>query len=96
MNVNYDQSYEALIQLLRSAHIALPSHYVALDYDGEVVIDPDMHYPDVALSSYKYCTQIRNVNLYNDRKIQSLFTILITVCCDEEPLIGSYGFRAAA
>ena len=87
MNLNYDPTQEALIELLASAKEELPSHYIAVDFDGEVVIDPELHYPDVAISRYQFATQIRSASLRSARKLEELHNTLMNV------LLGHFGAR---
>jgi hypothetical protein len=95
MNLNYDQSQDALRALLSSADAKAPSHYIAVDYDGEVIVDPQLLYPDVDLSLYKYCTQLRTASLSNSRKLQALHDTLLNVVLDY-PDLDFYHLRIAA
>jgi hypothetical protein len=45
MNLNYDSTQEALKELLASAKEELPSHYIAVDFDGEVRSTPSCTIP---------------------------------------------------
>ena len=96
MNLNYDQSQESLKALLAKASKEIPSHYVAVDYDGEVIVDPDLRFPEIDVKRYKFCTQIRNASLSNLRKIQALHHALLDTLSERFHSMGNNDFRIAA
>ena len=96
MNLHYDHSTPALIELIAKADTKLLSHNIALDYDGEVIIDPELHYPQVDLKRYKFHTQIRSASMRNMRKIQALLTALHSAYRESLRAIGGHDVRIAA
>lgn len=79
MNLNYDQSQETLQALLATANENLPTHNIAVDFDGEVIVDPELRYPDVDLRKYKFHTQIWNASIRSAKKLQALHATLLNV-----------------
>lgn len=77
MNLFYDPSILALRQLVDTASYAQPVHNIAVDFDGEVIIDPEKHYPGVALHKYKFCTQINETDKSKDSVLLSLYKTLV-------------------
>ena len=96
MNLNYDQSPEALVALLATANKELPSHYIAVDYDGEVLIDPELHYPDVDVKRYKFCTQLRKASISNARRLQALHHALMNTLKEQFHSLGGNEMSIAA
>ena len=47
MNLFYDPSISALRQLVDSSDKAVKVHNVVVDFDGEVIIDPEMKYQGI-------------------------------------------------
>jgi hypothetical protein len=47
MNLFYDPSLIALSQLIDNADKSLPAHNIVVDYDGEVIIDPEKKFAGV-------------------------------------------------
>ena len=79
MNLNYDSSHMALLQLIATADASLDTHNIAIDYDGEVIIDPELQYPNVSLDRYKFCTHVRDISLRNTEMVKALFRSLLTI-----------------
>jgi hypothetical protein len=96
MNLIYDQTPDALQELAVVADRSLPVHNIAVDFDGEVIIDPELHYPNVDLRRYKFCTQIRDASLRNARKIQDLHQVLMSTVKDQLRTLGGYGDMSMA
>ena len=96
MNLHYDHSTPALIELISKADTKLLAHNIALDYDGEVIIDPELHYPQVDLRRYKFHTQIRSASMRNMRKLQALQTALLSAYSETLRTIGGHDLRIAA
>ena len=93
MNLNYDLSTEALKQLVAKADQKIPVHNIAVDYDGEVLIDPELYYPQVDIKRYKFWARIQNASLRNFRNLQALHAILIN---EFNPQLGGNEMRIAA
>jgi hypothetical protein len=98
MNLNYDTTPEALKEFIMN--IAAPSmadHNIALDYDGEVLIDPELHYPDVDIKRYQFCTKVKTSVLRTDEVVKVLQEALLTVFETQHKDIGYFdNFRIAA
>lgn len=95
MNLFFDSSASALRDLVASAEPSLFVHNIAVDYDGEVIIDPELHYPQVELERYKFCIQVRKASLQNLHKLQNLYQALLSTF-KFAPLTVSLEMRAAA
>lgn len=95
MNLFFDSSASALRDLVASADATLFVHNIAVDYDGEVIIDPELRYPHVALDRYKFCIPVRKASLHNLRKLQTLYQALLSTF-KFEPLTVRLEMRAAA
>ncbi len=90
MNLIYDTTIDALTELVNTADKSLSVHHVAIDYDGEVIIDPEKHFPHVALPKYKFCTQIKDTSLANVQKLVSLHRVLMSSFKDQVRSIGAH------
>lgn len=77
MNLFYDPSALALCQLIGKASKSLSAHNVVVDYDGEVIIDPELHFAGVDLNKFKYRTLISNPDKANERNINTLLNSLL-------------------
>ncbi len=91
MNLNYDTSQHALMALISQADQSVESHTIAIDYDGEVLIDPEIHYPAVDIARYKFCTHVKDASLRNDYMIHALYKALFSIYEREMLLIGYEG-----
>ena len=76
MNLFYDPSLLALRQLVNNAKASQPVHNVAVDFDGEVIIDPELHFPNVDINRYMFHTNINTVE-NKENNLHSLFNKLI-------------------
>lgn len=92
MNLFYNPSMFALRQLVDTANNQEPIHNVAVDYDGEVIVDPEKHYPQVDLKRYKYHTRAR---LDSDGHLRDLFRELVAIFNASNALIQNKFNRAA-
>ena len=54
MNLFYDPSIKELKNLMREKVTAAPVHNIVVDYDGEVILDPEFKYAGIPLNRYKY------------------------------------------
>ena len=79
MNLNCDTTTEALYELISAADTSLPEHNIVIDYDGEVLIDPELYYPNVSVTRYKFYTQVSDTMLHVADVVQVLHEALMTV-----------------
>jgi hypothetical protein len=77
MNLFYNPSMTELRQLLSSAKKSSNIHNVVIDFDGEVIIDPEVQYEGIALSRFKFHTQISQSIKNNARGMKALFDTLL-------------------
>ena len=77
MNLFYDPSIVELRQLVDSANKSINVHNVVVDFDGEVIIDPEMKYKGIDLSRFKFRTQISQAIKGNARSMKALFETLL-------------------
>ena len=73
MNLNYPYDKAALKALTLTADKKLDIHTLVIDFDGEVVLDPEIHFPGVAITGYKFCTQVPDEHLRDDVQLASLY-----------------------
>ncbi len=76
MNLFYDPSLLALRQPVNNANASQPVHNVAVDFDGEVIIDPELHFPNVDINRYMFHTNINTVE-NKENNLRSLFDKLL-------------------
>jgi hypothetical protein len=76
MNLNYGYDKQTMTALAETADKTLDEHNVVIDYDGEVIIDPEMYFPTVALSSYKFATRIKDGSLRHEVMRAALYDAL--------------------
>ena len=91
MNLFYDPSIPGLRQLVDTAEKSLKTHNIVIDYDGEVIIDPELKYSDVKLDRYKFRTQISHAVKSNAQNLKHLFDTLITAYNGKLNKIELYG-----
>ncbi len=77
MNLFYDPSIVGLRQLVDTADKTLPVHNVVLDYDGEVIIDPELKFAGIGLNRFKFRTQITQAVKNDARLLKTLFQTLL-------------------
>ena len=77
MNLFYDPSISALRQLVDSSDKAVKVHNVVVDFDGEVIIDPEMKYQGIELSRFKFHTKISESIKKNAKGMKALFETLL-------------------
>jgi hypothetical protein len=90
MNLHTDTTKEALTELIATADTKIPAHNIVIDYDGEVIIDPELHYPNVDVDRYKFCTNVKDKNLHNSEVIQVLHEVLLTIFETQSKSMGDY------
>lgn len=79
MNLNYGYDKDALMTLINTADGSMLEHNLVIDYDGEVIIDPEKHFPNAALSAYKFCTKIKDKSLHSSMMVSALYDALETI-----------------
>jgi hypothetical protein len=77
MNLFYDSSIVGLRQLIDTADKSLGVHNIVIDYDGEVIIDPEKKYASVGLNRYKFCTKMNRSVLKSGQGIKALLEKLV-------------------
>lgn len=78
MNLNYNATPEQLRDLIESAQHT-STHNLVIDFDGEVVIDPEVHFPTVPLEKYKFSTKILDASLRHEPTAQALYAALYVI-----------------
>ena len=78
MNLFHEPSLAELRKLVESGQKSLPVHNIVIDYDGEVIIDPEKKYTGVSLNRFKFHTQISNTVKSNARSMRILFETLLS------------------
>lgn len=58
MNLFRKASLIELQQLLSKTDKNAPVHNIVIDYDGEVLIDPELSQPEIDLNKFKYRVQL--------------------------------------
>ena len=53
MNLFINPSLKELSKLLSQCDASAPNHNIVVDYDGEVLIDPDLEQPEIDLDKFK-------------------------------------------
>lgn len=76
MNLYYEPTMFELKRLIDTAHKSLTAHNIVVDYDGEVIIDPELKYPNVSLNKFKFHTRINQAAGYSERRLQALYRML--------------------
>ena len=77
MNLFYQPSIADLRQLVKAGKKSLSVHNIVVDYDGEVIIDPETKFADVGLNRFKFHTQIGQSVKGNARNMKILFETLL-------------------
>ncbi|MEO5569346.1 MAG: hypothetical protein ABIT08_16515 [Bacteroidia bacterium] len=62
MNLFINPSLQELKKLVSQCDISTPTHNIVVDYDGEVLIDPDLQQPEIDLNRFKYRIQLREIS----------------------------------
>ena len=76
MNLNYPYDKASLMALTLTADKKLDVHTLVVDFDGEVLLDPEIHFPGVAVTSYKFCTQLHDEHLRDEVQLAGLYDAL--------------------
>jgi hypothetical protein len=78
MNLFNEPSLASLRQLVDTAKKSLHMHNLVIDFDGEVIIDPETKYTSVSLNRFKFHTQISHSVKYSARSMNVLFETLLS------------------
>ena len=62
MNLFHNPTVDELQSLLQSASESKNIHDVVLDYDGEVLIDPQVSQPNLDLNKFKFRVQLTELS----------------------------------
>lgn len=92
MNLFYDPSIFALRQLVDTTTQKETEHNIAVDYDGEVIVDPEKQYPQVDLNRYKFHTRVK---FDSDSKLRDLFRELVAIFNASNAIVQNKFNRAA-
>lgn len=84
MNLNYHTSETDILAFVAGADQELDTHAIAIDFDGEVIIDPEKHFPHVPTSKYKFCTHVRDISLHSRDMVSALYFALRTIFFEED------------
>jgi len=76
MNLFYDPSIAHLRQLVDTADKSLLANNIVIDYDGEVIIDPEKKFAGVELSRFKFRTQVTQAVTEDMQSLLNLFETL--------------------
>jgi hypothetical protein len=76
MNLNYAYDKQALEALIAKADKSLDEHNLAIDFDGEVLIDPEKDFPNVPLQAYQFASRIRNASMREPIMVTALYDSL--------------------
>ena len=79
MNLNYDTDVAEFEALLATADKKLNAHNIAIDYDGEVIIDPEKHFPNVPTEKYKFCAHVKDMSLQSIDMVRALHKALLGI-----------------
>ena len=79
MNLNYEPTLAELRRLIDSAQKSLTAHNIVVDFDGEVIVDPELKYPGIDLEKFKFRTRISNLAKLNERMLKALYSELTSV-----------------
>lgn len=79
MNLHYEPTIAELRRVLESAQKSLTSHNIVVDFDGEVIVDPELKYPGIDLDKFKFRTRINNLAKANERMLKALYSDLTNV-----------------
>ena len=96
MNLFYDPSISALRQLVDSSDKSLKVHNVVIDFDGEVIIDPEVKYTGIELSRFKFHTRISQSIKKNAKGMKALFETLLLAYSDSQQNMEMHRLNRAA
>ena len=96
MNLFYDPSISALRQLVNTLDPSKKVHNVVVDFDGEVIVDPEVKYSGIELSRFKFHTKISASIKQNARGMKALFETLLEAYNRNNQGIELHRFNRAA
>jgi hypothetical protein len=96
MNLFYDPSISALRELVDSSNKSLKVHNVVIDFDGEVIIDPEVKYEGIELSRFKFHTKISQSIKKNAKGMKALFETLLDAYNRGEQAVEMHRMNRAA
>ncbi|MBS1617181.1 MAG: hypothetical protein JST76_01595 [Bacteroidetes bacterium] len=76
MNLNYGYDKDALKALVATADTTLEEHNVVIDFDGEVIIDPEKQFPNVPVAAYKFAAVVTDKVLRSGIMINAMYDSL--------------------
>jgi hypothetical protein len=76
MNLNYHTTETEFLAFADSADRQLAIHSIAIDHDGEVIIDAEIHFPHISSDKYKHYTHVRDISLHNMSMLKALYRSL--------------------
>jgi hypothetical protein len=62
MNLFINPSLHELRKLFSQCDTSTPNHNLVVDYDGEVLIDPDLEQPEIDLDRFKYRVRLQSIS----------------------------------
>ena len=87
MNLFYDPSITGLRQMVAAADKSLPVHNIVVDYDGEVIIDPETKFAGIKLTRFKLHTRISQSIKGKAKNVKNLFETLLATFDNNTRLI---------
>jgi hypothetical protein len=66
MNLFLNPSLREFRKLFGKGGVQTEVHHVVLDYDGEVLVDPQLEQPDLDLKKFKVHVQLRSLKPLHD------------------------------
>jgi hypothetical protein len=83
MNLFFNPSERELRNLIRHADKTKPVHHVVVDFDGEVLLDPQLERPNLDLNKFKGHVQIsehiKKILNRNPKTLRELLNTLLNV-----------------
>ena len=76
MNLNYGYDKHSMTSFVSTADTTRYIHNIAIDFDGEVILDPESHYPNVPIANYLFCTSCQHDDLKSPMQITALYDAL--------------------
>jgi hypothetical protein len=90
MNLNYRYDKASLKALALTADKKSVVHTLVVDFDGEVVLDPEIHFPGVAIISFKFFTQVPDEHLRDEVQLASMYDALDEIFNSRSSTVQSY------
>jgi hypothetical protein len=77
MNLFYNPSVNELQKLITKNLKSASEHNIVIDYDGEVLIDPDLVQPDLDLNKFKFRIKLNAIRKHYIKRGSSWLSILL-------------------